>query len=765
MLKIYDTSNSSIRYPMHLPGDNWYINHKYDGKDKLSFEISSSEAVYQHIAEEVKIEAAGCRYIVKEIDDHSDSIQVDCEIDLDEWKSAFWREYRRTDILLSEVLAEIKPVGWSVSGAATFTKHTTIEASEGNPLENVVALDILEKACEVYGCTVNYDVINKILRIIDVETYTDTGQYFTDELNLRSIGFNGSSSDFATRLYAYGKKGDDGKPLTFASINNGMEYVEDHTYSSKVITAGWSDERYTQKSSLLAAAKEKLKTLAFPQRSYECDVINLDNDIWMYKKVWLIDRRRKIRVSHRVIEYKEYPDCHRLDVVTLSTATPKIETSIKQIKAQMEDQKAESRNFMLNAISIATALITGAQGGNVVINQDADGFPSELLIMDTKDINTAKNVWRWNIGGFGYSSNGYNGPYKTAITMDGGIVADFINTGSLSAALIKAGTMLLDRLYGGTLTIGGDGNNRGRIELRNAQDKTVVECNNGGILINGGELRNINGKKGVLIAVGNLSFLYDGKRVFGMYSSIDADEVGGNLVVDKDYLKIYVSNGSTMTEVLLINNGLNPNGYEEKVIFRNSVRFTQRPVFGGGISFGDCTISQTNNNQMVFAYNGTGVFTAGYNTFTVQSLPGGVANCWNNLDLHGKSLLNSSDERLKDNIKPCSKMALDTVNNINLYEFDWLTDGSHEDIGYVAQQVEEVEPDLAYIDQEGSYSVKESKMIRYLWKAVQELSEEVGILKKQLSESHDFDRYTREEKQKYTAEYMNRNGGTENADN
>lgn len=46
---------------------------------------------------------------------------------------------------------------------------------------------------------------------------------------------------------------------------------------------------------------------------------------------------------------------------------------------------------------------------------------NEQLIMDTNNVNTARKVWRWNLNGLGYSSTGYNGTYKTAITMDGQI--------------------------------------------------------------------------------------------------------------------------------------------------------------------------------------------------------------------------------------------------------------------------------------------------------------------------------------------------------
>lgn len=65
----------------------------------------------------------------------------------------------------------------------------------------------------------------------------------------------------------------------------------------------------------------------------------------------------------------------------------------------------------------------------------------EILIMDTEDIATMLKNWRWNLNGLAYGEEGYNGNYRTAITMDGEIVADFVKTGTLIADLIKAGIL------------------------------------------------------------------------------------------------------------------------------------------------------------------------------------------------------------------------------------------------------------------------------------------------------------------------------------
>lgn len=94
------------------------------------------------------------------------------------------------------------------------------------------------------------------------------------------------------------------------------------------------------------------------------------------------------------------------------------------------------------AIIAASEAITGQKGGSVILHDTRGGNkPNELLFLDNDDISQAQKVWRFNLSGFGYSSNGYEGPYTTAITRDGSIVADFITTGSMDAARITAGIL------------------------------------------------------------------------------------------------------------------------------------------------------------------------------------------------------------------------------------------------------------------------------------------------------------------------------------
>lgn len=109
-------------------------------------------------------------------------------------------------------------------------------------------------------------------------------------------------------------------------------------------------------------------------------------------------------------------------------------------KAVVEAQKVKT--FAQIAIEVQTNLIRGGLGGHVVMKANADGLPEEILVMDTEDVSTAVKVWRWNMGGFAFSNNGYDGPFdKLALTADGQINADTITTGVLNALLIRAGVL------------------------------------------------------------------------------------------------------------------------------------------------------------------------------------------------------------------------------------------------------------------------------------------------------------------------------------
>ena len=102
-----------------------------------------------------------------------------------------------------------------------------------------------------------------------------------------------------------------------------------------------------------------------------------------------------------------------------------------------------------------------------------------------------------------------------------------------------------------------------------------------------------------------------------------------------------------------------------------------------------------------------------------------------------------SDERLKTNVKPTKINALETLNNIEMVEFNWIKDGGFEKIGAIAQQVQSVEKTLVVNDTSDKNNpsdylrISYYNCIPYLIKAIQELSTENQQLKSQLKEMNE----------------------------
>jgi hypothetical protein len=92
----------------------------------------------------------------------------------------------------------------------------------------------------------------------------------------------------------------------------------------------------------------------------------------------------------------------------------------------------------------------------------------------------------------------------------------------------------------------------------------------------------------------------------------------------------------------------------------------------------------------------------------------------------------SSDKRLKDNLKPIEN-SLDKVSKLSGYEFDWNdkqeTFKGH-DVGVVAQEVEEVLPEVVTTRDTGYKAVKYEKLIPLLIESIKELKAEIEELKK-----------------------------------
>lgn len=191
-----------------------------------------------------------------------------------------------------------------------------------------------------------------------------------------------------------------------------------------------------------------------------------------------------------------------------------------------------------------------------------------------------------------------------------------------------------------------------------------------------------------------------------------------------------------------------------------------------GIHFGCATYSDgylyTSNNVKLSAYeNGDGGLSSESGNIIISTGNNVVVyspektSAYSDIDLNKCNILNQSDARLKTNISDTKINALSLLTKIELKEFDWIEDNSHEEIGIIAQQLQKYIPSLVYEDSTtGKLSIKENKFIPYIIKAIQELysmvnqTKTISTLSFMKNDSWS-DEYSDSEKEKFVHSILN----------
>lgn len=439
MLTLYHNNQEHV-----LDTTEYYVRELASGLDEVIFDVSIWDPNYALLQEEANIvDRGGQRYLVKQIDAGAVMAKIVCQLDLDEWRATLTVGYDSDTKTVAQQIDAVKPAGWTVVDLSGSSIGRTIHG-------DYTPLQVCEACRDLYKVYIRWDNKAKICTIYPQAMGSPVGSFATRELNLKEINYKGKSNNFATRLYAVGKDG-----LTFASINSGKPYVDNNTYSSRVICAYWQDDRYTDKQSLLDDAVEKLAKLAVPERSYDCAIVDLQAtspleynnlDFSLFTVATLIDDSRNTAIDYQVVERHVWPYHPDRNDVIFNSEPVKIQNSVIQIEDELTDPNSDFYQILLQRQSMVTDWLINADSHVYIVPDDGlTGIKEFLFVNGDQPIETATQVMRLNSAGLGFSKTGVNGPFTNAFVFDstkgGHLVADFITAGTLTANLIKAGVL------------------------------------------------------------------------------------------------------------------------------------------------------------------------------------------------------------------------------------------------------------------------------------------------------------------------------------
>lgn len=105
---------------------------------------------------------------------------------------------------------------------------------------------------------------------------------------------------------------------------------------------------------------------------------------------------------------------------------------------------------------------------------------------------------------------------------------------------------------------------------------------------------------------------------------------------------------------------------------------------------------------------------------------------WVNLDMNHKSIINSSDERLKTNILPFTSSVLLELGRLGIVSYAWKETGEQVKAGFTAQNMQSVFPELVEANDAGILGIKTLELMPYVVKGVQELTNKTEELQEQI---------------------------------
>lgn len=309
---------------------------------------------------------------------------------------------------------------------------------------------------DLWGGEYEWDNFNVILH---TKRGKDNGVVIEYGKNLTDMEQDNDFSDVYTDILPYAVLSDESteKVVTLSEIT--LPIIDNPTRQKTLIkdfTEFFEDKASINENSLRNKAKNFIKanplgvetptlTVAFEPLWKQPEYSAILERVFLCDTVTIRHSALGITAKSKVIKTVYDALAEKYISITLGSAKSNFVNTVGDIKIELSEVKTKTEHFPLlinTAVKNATSLITGQNGGYVVINTNSvSGQPYELLILDAPTIESAVNVWRWNVGGLGFSKNGYNGPYETAITSDGQIVADFITSGTLTANIIKAGVI------------------------------------------------------------------------------------------------------------------------------------------------------------------------------------------------------------------------------------------------------------------------------------------------------------------------------------
>lgn len=304
--------------------------------------------------------------------------------------------------------------------------------------------------------------------LLDLSTHTNAESIYTCVIPLGAeIGDTGkrlelsnySPSSAVIRRISELAHGGAFSRVSASSLYEGIGYISDASGVNKhgriYVVQTWDDVTIQENLALKAAAYiGAVSVLGTMIELTAVDLAQIDADYNGFRigeMVQVVSLPHNVQADYQITQMQ-------IDLYNPANSNMVLGGELGTFTFENTKQTAEITNQITeevsSAVQNATALLSGGLGGYLIIRQDDNGQPYEILIMNAATESAATRCVRINQNGIGFGKSAVGSTawtYRNAWTIDGNLVADFITTGTLNASLLKTGTINADLIKSGTI--------------------------------------------------------------------------------------------------------------------------------------------------------------------------------------------------------------------------------------------------------------------------------------------------------------------------
>lgn len=345
---------------------NVIVEQEVKGIDEITFSLPMTDSKRELLQNEGFIQMFDDIYVIREIIDRKKSQTTEV------YAEAIWYDLQYTEPLVNptwetktaaEMMAGVlEGTGWRVGNVALSNKRSlSVENVEEN------RLGILRRIEDLFQGELWFNTQDKTVDLLENAGF-ETGAAVTYEKNADDIEAYYDTRELVTKIYLYGAEN-----MTIADANEGIEYLENYSYSKNKRVQIIKDERYKNPFQLKEMGEKALAEISKPRASYSIKMGELTERQGLEHEKFVIggivrvyDKELKLNIDTRIMKW-------RYNVIEPWKTTFDLETKAKTLSELLTGSDSDVYTLM-SEDALADEMINMSVFNLLMNSRADDGF-------------------------------------------------------------------------------------------------------------------------------------------------------------------------------------------------------------------------------------------------------------------------------------------------------------------------------------------------------------------------------------------------------